>query len=236
MKHKDFDFKGDSRLNQRSKRRKTNLILNSLIVLVLLLIIIVSVTIFFGGSNESSSPKEDTKHIESKDSNQSNQEESNVDNQEDDSDNTTVEEDVDSDSDSTSSDSESDETSTENNSETESDAVVTEGGSDPNVKATITNPDWQPVGTSQSGEHATVYDQNSTDWQEMLHAISYATGVDQSNMTVWFLGRNNESGSQSIATISSKDQSKIYRVVIEWVDGQGWKPLQAEELLENDRR
>lgn len=237
MKQKDFDFKGDSRLFQRSKRRKTNLILNGLIALVLLLIIIVSITIFFGGSDESGSPKEDSKNIESKENNQTNQEDSNVDNGEDESENSTAEEEVDEDSNSES-DSDTgtgtDETSTED--ETESEAVITEGGSDPNVKAIITNPEWTPVGTTQTGEHATVYDQNSTDWQEMIQAISYATGVEQSDMTVWFLGRHNESGSQSIGTISSKDQSKIYRVVIEWVDGQGWKPIKTEELIENDRR
>jgi hypothetical protein len=68
------------------------------------------------------------------------------------------------------------------------------------------------------------------DWQEMLQAISYATGVDQSNMTVWFLGNNGPN--KSVGTISTKDQSEKYRVYIDWVDGQGWKPVKVEVLNE----
>jgi cytoskeletal protein RodZ len=245
-KNMNHNFSGDSRSNQRAKRRKTNLILNSLIVIVLLLIIIVSVTIFFGGSEKASSQNEGKK-IESSENNQE-KTDSNI--GEDDSENTTNDEeageetssdsndgtDSDSNSDETSSEEEETSTEEETGTETNTEDVVSEGGDDPNVKTTITNPGWIPIGTSQTGEHVTVYDSKSADWQEMIQAMTYATGLDPTNLTVWFLGRNNESGSQSIGTISSKDQSKIYRVQIEWVDSQGWKPIKVEELLENDRR
>ncbi|MDP4171367.1 MAG: YrrS family protein, partial [Bacillota bacterium] len=113
--------------------------------------------------------------------------------------------------------------------------VVSDGGSTSNVAKTIENPDWKPVGTSQTGKHAAVYDSNSVDWQEMLNAISAATGVARDNMTVWRIGSNQKDPNHSIATISSKDDKKPYRVYIEWVDGQGWKPTKVEELSVNDK-
>ncbi|WP_262421775.1 hypothetical protein [Bacillus aquiflavi] len=49
----DFDeFNDRSRSEQRAKRRKTNIILNSLIIAVLILIIIVAVSIFSSGDKE----------------------------------------------------------------------------------------------------------------------------------------------------------------------------------------
>lgn len=244
MKHKGFEFNGASRSNQRAKRRKTNLILNSLIVVVLLLIMIVSFTIFFGNGKESSS-SESNQNIETN----NNKEETTLNNEDEETNNSddeaqaedTSNSGTDSNSTDIDSETENDETNIEedvNATEPDSEDVVEVGGSaDPNVKTTITNPNWQPVGTVQSGEHASVYDENSTDWQEMLRALSYGTGLDSSNMTVWFLGRNKEGGdNQSVATVSSKDNSVTYRVFIEWVNGQGWKPFKVEELHENDRR
>jgi cytoskeletal protein RodZ len=242
MKHKDFEINGASRSNQRAKRRKTNIILNSLIAIVILLIIIVSFSIFFSNGDH-----EATSGTASNESTQKSDDESIEESQNIEKDEVVEDSSSDEETDSESSNSETDADSEESDSEElgseemtptepESEDVVSEGGSDPNVKKTITNPDWQPVGTSQTGEHATVYDSNSTDWKEMEKAISYATGIDSSNMTIWFLGRNNESGSQSVSTVSSKDNSITFRVVIEWIDGQGWKPIQVEELIENDRR
>nr|WP_263625670.1 DUF1510 family protein [Bacillus infantis] len=108
----------------------------------------------------------------------------------------------------------------------EEDAEVTDGGSAPDVEKTIVNPSWQPVGTSQTGEHTAVYE--GVDWNEMVQAITYATGIPESNMTIWFLGNNGPN--QSVGTVSTKDQQEKYRVYIEWVDGQGWKPVKMEEL------
>jgi cytoskeletal protein RodZ len=228
MKHKDFEFNGPSRSNQRAKRRKTNLILNSLIVIVLLLIIIVSFSIFFSSGDEASD-KVSNQNIETNVKDKV--EAANTNDGEDEAVETTSPVDTDTVSEETA----TDETETEDETitEPESEDVVTEDSVDPNVKSTITNPDWQPVGTSQSGEHAAVYDESSTDWQEMLQAVSYGTGIEQSNMTVWFLGRNKEgSENQSVATVSTKDNTQTYRVFIEWVDNQGWKPIKIEELYE----
>jgi hypothetical protein len=237
MKHKDFEFNGPSRSNQRAKRRKTNLILNSLIVIVLLLIIIVSFSIFFSNGDEASDNVPNQK-IET---NVKDEESVNANDGEDEDNNSDVEEEavetsspVDSETDSEETVTDETDSEDETVTEPESEDVVTEGNSsDPNVKSTITNPDWLPVGTVQSGEHVPVYDESSTDWQEMLKAVSYGTGIDQNHMTVWFLGRNKQGAeNQSVATVSTKDNSQTYRVFIEWVDNQGWKPIKIEELYE----
>jgi cytoskeletal protein RodZ len=239
MKHKDFEFNGPSRSNQRAKRRKTNLILNSLIVIVLLLIIIVSFSIFFSNGDEATDQVSDqnieTKAKDKDDETNTNAEEDEANNPDDEAVETSSPVEAESDTNSDTGESVTEESIPEDETATEpeSEDLVTEGSSDPNVKLTITNPDWQPVGTVQSGEHATVYDESSTDWQEMLKAVSYGTGIDQSNMTVWFLGRNKQgTENQSVATVSTRDNSQTYRVFIEWVDNQGWKPIKIEELYE----
>ena len=105
--------------------------------------------------------------------------------------------------------------------------VVSEGGNNPDVKATIVNPAWEPVGTTQTGDHPSgVY--GGVDWDEMVQSITYATGIDQSNMTILFLGNNGTN--KSVGTIKQKDTGQEYRVYIEWVDGEGWKPTSVEEL------
>lgn len=214
----------ESRFGKREKRKKTNIILNSLIAFVIVLIIVVSAKIFFGGNNDQAVPADEQTASESK-QNESSQEDQDNDIEQDKS---KDKEKADKESDKE--DKEAEENEAEDESEEDKEQVVTEGGSGPDVEKTIENPAWKPVGTSQSGEHTAVYDQNHVDWQEMLSAISYATGIEQGNMTVWFLGNNGPNS--SVGTISTKDQSEKYRVYIDWVDGEGWKPSKVEVLNE----
>jgi cytoskeletal protein RodZ len=218
----------ESRLGKREKRKKTNIILNSLIALVILLIIVVSAKIFFGGNNdealqadEQTASENERKENENKTDDQASDREQEKEDEEE------IEKAREDEEQAAEEKKEAEEAEKETE---ENEKVVTEGGSSPDVEKTIENPAWEPVGTSQSGEHTAVYDQNAVDWQEMLQAISYATGVDQSNMTVWFLGNNGPN--KSVGTISTKDQSEKYRVYIDWVDGQGWKPVKVEVLNE----
>lgn len=212
----------ESRFGKREKRKKTNIILNSLIAFVIVLIIVVSAKIFLGGNNDQAVPADEQTASESK-QNESSQEDQDNDIEQDKS---KDKEKADKESDKE--EKEAEENEAEDESEEDKEQVVTEGGSGPDVEKTIENPAWKPVGTSQSGEHTAVYDQNHVDWQEMLIAISYATGIEQGNMTVWFLGNNGPNS--SVGTISTKDQSEKYRVYIDWVDGEGWKPSKVEVL------
>ncbi|MBM4762375.1 YrrS family protein [Bacillus sp. B15-48] len=206
-----------SRAEKLAKRRKTNLILNGLIVLVLLLIIFVSVNIFFG-DGQSEVVEENTAAEQTNDDGN---------NLPDSSGNKEVDEVEDQSTDIEKRDDEDNNDVDHKDEETE--PIVTEGGSSPDVKRTIVDPTWKPVGTTQSGEHTAVYDSSSVDWQEMLKAISYATGIDVNQMTVWFLGNNG--GPQSAAgTVSEKGGTVKFRVAIEWVDNEGWMPVKVEEL------
>lgn len=204
----------------RAKRRKTNIVLNTLIVIVLLLIVVVTVNVFFGDDKTAS--KEDAERAsalsqsgqEKKDTNTDNQEKvrtSKDKNKEKDQD---IDQDIDKDGDLSEKDDVKDQ------------EIVTEGGSDPEVKKTIVNPAWEPVGTSRTGQHFNEY--SGADWDEMVQAISYGTGIDPSNMTILFLGNNGPD--KSVGTVKQKDTQQEYRVYIEWVDEKGWKPTQVEEL------
>ncbi|WNS74388.1 DUF1510 family protein [Bacillus sp. DTU_2020_1000418_1_SI_GHA_SEK_038] len=235
MKRKYSSPSQRSRSDIRGKRRKTNLILNLLIGFVILLIIVVSAKIFLGGnSEETAGKKSETDVIDTEKENETAEDErAEAENENDgQSENNTTQEDSSSADEETVDTSEKESDSKPEKQEiapaSEEDAVVTPGGEEENVIKTIENPSWQPIGTSQSGEHTSVYDADSVDWAEMLQAISYATGVEKDNMTVWFLGNNGHN--KSVGTISSKDQQKKYRVYIKWVDGQGWKPEKVEEL------
>jgi len=229
----DYDNLNEgARTRNRAKRRKTNLILNTLIVVVILLIVFVSANIFFsndeGAADNSNVTAENDKDAASSGEQDDNGNRDGNENADKDND----EENKDQSEDGMEDDSESAEGE---DSEELGDPIVTEGGSDANVKQTIENPEWQPVGTTQTGEHAPVFDQSSVDWQEMLVAYSYATGIDKENMTVWW-NENNGAPNTAVGTISAKGSDQTFRVAIEWVDGQGWKPVKVEELIQNDKR
>lgn len=217
---------GSSRSGKRAKRRKTNIILNTLIGVVLLLIIIVSAAIFLGGNDDEAAeqaPASEKADPENNDKNNDNNASDETAGQEEEADQ--AEDSAQDGGDAENADEDNGEEAEEDQ-DIEEDAEVTDGGSAPDVEKTIVNPSWQPVGTSQTGEHTAVYE--GVDWNEMVQAITYATGIPESNMTIWFLGNNGPN--QSVGTVSTKDQQEKYRVYIEWVDGQGWKPVKMEEL------
>lgn len=214
-----------SRSLLRAKRRKTNIVLNTLIVVVLLLIVVVTVNIFFSDDQTASKSTDKVENsVKEKNSetasalSQSSGADTNINGQE--KDKTSEDhikqkdQNIDKDEDLNGQDDVKDQ------------AVVTEGGSDPKVKKTIVNPAWEPVGTSQTGQHFNQY--SGVDWDEMVQALSYGTGIDPNNMTIVFLGNNGPD--KSVGTVKQKDTQQVYRVYMEWVDEKGWKPTQVEEL------
>ncbi|PGY07510.1 YrrS family protein [Bacillus sp. AFS031507] len=225
------DLNSNSRSGYRSKRKKTNIVLNSLIIVVLLLIIFVAYNIFATG-NDNASPKKESTKTEQKDNKDEQKESETVTTNDDDSVTDPAAEEELSEDAATTEDSSTSEDNTTPEGADESQAVVTEGDGNSNVVKATENPAWQPVGTSQTGEHTPVYDQSSADWQEMLNAISYATGLDKGNMTVYWLGRDRSTTNGSFGTVASKDKQQKFNVYLQWVDGQGWKPTKVEELAE----
>lgn len=212
------DFNPRSRAGYRAKRKKTNLILNGLIGLVLILIIFVAYSIFASPGSDNASSKKNENPTSAEKSPQKKGKENKKASKE------GKQTDQSSDAQQQNGD------STTQGQADASQAVVSDGGSSPNVVKTIENPAWKPVETTQTGPHTPVYDQSSADWQEMLNAISYATGLDQSNMVVYFLGRDKTAANASVGTVYSKDKQQKYKVYIKWVDGQGWQPTKVEEL------
>lgn len=105
---------------------------------------------------------------------------------------------------------------------TEDTKVMVENQNDPAVQEAYTNPSWQPIGTSQSGPHTTQFDDSTQDWKEMTQAISYAIQVPADTLTIWYLGNNGSN--KAVGTVTAKDTKQKYKVYIEWVDNEGWKP------------
>lgn len=193
------DINGGARSGYRAKRKKTNLILNSLIVIVLLLIAAVAYSIFFSGSDQAAPQKsakpaaKSTQGDSSAVKTQVKKQEKQVNKQD---------------------------KQTDHQGDSSADQLQTVDGQE------ISKADT----TVQTGPHTPNYDSNSADWQEMLAAISKATGVEQSNMTVWFLGSDKGTPNGSVGTISAKDTKQKYRVYLQWVDGKGWTPSQVEQV------
>lgn len=107
--------------------------------------------------------------------------------------------------------------------------ITKEDSKDPVVEESIINTSWEPVGTSQKGEHVSVYQEGSADWNEKIKAISYATGLAEDDMYIMMI-KNGGGPQKSIGVVQSKDQSKKYRVHMEWVDGEGWNPVKLDVL------
>ncbi|GLI82839.1 YrrS family protein [Rossellomorea marisflavi] len=227
--------KYQSRLDKRSKKN-TNKILNIMIAVVVLLILVVGGSILIGGGNDKSSDtassstgnggnkkasaeenKSDTAKKDDEDSNDKKAADDKEDKDKKDKDEKKSDDDTDKDL----------------KSEDDSKLKV-QDGDEPNVDKTVVHPDWKPVGTSQSGEHVSSYDLGTPDWNEKVKALSYATGIPENNMTVWYI-EGNGSPQKSIGTVSAKNDSQAYRVYLQWIDGEGWQPTKVQELIENDK-
>lgn len=221
-----MDNENNSKLGSRSeskgKKRKANRIYNILLVLVIVAIIAVAIPIFSGNDDNQPNVADD----KASENNTVDNENSNTETD------STPEEEADENTEEDSVNQEKNEETAEEESE---ENTIVENSNDSNVAETYINESWKPVGTEQTGEHVTNYSSDSVDWKEMTQAVAYGAGLSADNMTVWYIG-NGGSPNKAIGTVSSKnDNTKTYRVYIEWVDGQGWKPAKVELLKQNDK-
>ncbi|WP_100331652.1 YrrS family protein [Bacillus xiapuensis] len=214
-----------TRTERKSKRRKTNRVLNTAIAVVVLLIVVVAFTIFSGGNNEEAKKPEEKSPAKEETAAYNTEENKNneaADSSEEEMKN------ADEEADEKEKDKEKDKEK-----EDKQEKVVKES-SEPNVEKEIIDPNWKGIGTSQTGEHVSSFDSNSVDWQEKLDALSYATGIPNSEMTVWFV--KGQGPNAAIGTVSPKsNSSEAYRVHLTWVDGEGWKPEKVQKLEQNDK-
>lgn len=206
-----------SRSANRAKRRKTNIILNTLISIVIILIIIVGSKIFLSDTK--------TEQVEKKIEQQKSEKEQNKDNQQNVTESMKLE------------DGKVD--TTDNSLDTEdvedTEKIETESNEE-NVEKVITNPAWKPIGTEQTAGHQSSYSRDSIDWNEKLKAAAYAIDTTTDQMTTWWLEGGDNPEIQSILTVSAKGNDDVYRVYIEWIDGEGWKPTEIKKLIKNDRK
>lgn len=204
----------NSRLDLREKKRKINRIYNISITVVCVLIIIVAFNIFSGNDEKQSSTKIP----------QTNQTKASANKK-----TTTNGNEIKSDGSINKEDGAEDEASSV------PEFVKIEGSGDKNVLNTYTSESWKPIGTEQTGVHTISYEKGSTDWNEMTKAIAYGAGIDEASMHLWWLS-NGGTPTTAIGTVSAGNNPQSYRVYIEWVDGEGWKPIKVEELKVNDKR
>lgn len=197
----------ESRADRR--KHKENRLLNILIGAVVLAIIIVAFIVIPGGKEQA------------REENKQNEPEENVQKQEEGQ----IEQPVQEPEDEAQNDAEDEEEALEDTKELH----VTEPVDDAVIEKTIIDPSWEPIPTAQEGEHASLYDGSSVDWQEKVQALSYATGLAEDDMTIWKL-KNGGSPQKSIGIVSSKDTTEKYRVYLEWVDGTGWQPTEMDVL------
>lgn len=213
--------------SNRPKKPSTNTILNALIGIVIVLIIITAGFIFLGNDDEPEKA-DSTKDTESTETADGSEAEEEVDPEDQIGSEPITEEEATEDSES------SEEEATEEESTTTEDSttggtVTSTPSDDPLVSERIVNTGWKPVGTSQTGEHTSVYTEGHVDWDEKLKAMAYTTGLSADNMIVWRI-ENGGSPQKSIGVVSSNDKEEKYRVYLEWVDGEGWKPEKMETL------
>lgn len=88
--------------------------------------------------------------------------------------------------------------------------------------------DWPPSGTIQEGPHTTDYSNGSQDRIEIKRAVSYVTGIPEDDMIEWHVGNGGEQ--KVIATVSNREKTEYYRVYLDWIDGEGWKPTLNERI------
>ncbi|KXH87366.1 YrrS family protein [Sporosarcina sp. HYO08] len=229
MKEKEPNFSRVSR-----KKSRNNRLLNIAIGIVALLIIVVASTIIFGddqASDRDTVKEGQTEIVNKADEKNTNEkttdEQSTVKDDPEQASNSAKQEDAQNDTEETQS-------PTLDGEEEESGEIVEHFASDDEfVSESITNKSWEPVGTSQTGEHVSLYDGSSIDWHEKKQAIAYATGYSEEEMIFWKI-KNGGSPQKSIGIVSTRDQAEKYRVYLEWVDGQGWKPVQMDVLTTLD--
>lgn len=112
---------------------------------------------------------------------------------------------------------------------TDESKMVVQSSNDPMVEQVITNPSWDVTPTKQTGEHVSAYEKGHIDYEEKLKTIQNAVQLDENNIIYWSV-KNNGSADSSVAVVSNNEKTEKYRVYIEWVQNEGWKPVKVEKL------
>ncbi|MGE6348699.1 YrrS family protein [Bacillus mycoides] len=93
-------------------------------------------------------------------------------------------------------------------------------------KGSQTNPSWKPIGTEQGAKPTMKFKEGTVDWNEMKKAISYAVDVPEGQLIFDFIGNNGEN--KAYGNVRDKQSNKKYKVDIDWIENQGWKPVSVQ--------
>jgi hypothetical protein len=226
----DSFFDENSRLDKFNKRRKNTKLINVMIVLGVLLGIFLLFQMF---TKDDDQPVDQTQTSNEEETNNDGQEADIENGESDNLDNQDAQEGENTDDNDTTDEPESAQNDEEgSNDETTDIGQAEDTSDDPNVSETIVK-EWEPIGTVQKEPHVATYDDKTVDWKEMWEAARYATGLTEDDYIEW-RAENNGSHNKSKLTISNKAQTETYRVYIEWIENEGWKPIKVEVLKEND--
>lgn len=123
------------------------------------------------------------------------------------------------------------ETNDESTKKLDTDQISVSASNDPVVEEVIVNSNWQPTPTKQTDTHVSTYEEGQIDYEEKLITFQNAVNLSDENIIYWSV-KNNGSSDTAIAVVSSNDKehSEKYRVSIQWIDNQGWKPVKVEKL------
>ncbi|MGE1109323.1 YrrS family protein [Bacillus wiedmannii] len=93
-------------------------------------------------------------------------------------------------------------------------------------KGSQPNPSWKPIGTEQGAKPEMKFKEGTVDWSEMKKAISYAVDVPESQLIFDFIGNNGNN--KAYGNVRDKQSNKKYKVDIDWIENQGWKPASVQ--------
>ncbi len=117
------------------------------------------------------------------------------------------------------------------NSEPLEDLEIIEESNDENVIRTYIG-NWEPIGTVQTGEHVTNFNDGSLDRIEIEKASSKVTGISANDMFVGWVGND---GPQKVFTIiSDQDRKDFFKLYLSWIDQEGWQVTKVEKIREFD--
>ncbi|GEM_PF-6505826 len=229
----------------QKKNRKLNTVLNLSIGMVALLIVVVSIGLIIGGGSDEAATDDaennSTENISVNDgsdagmnnsdnsfNNNLNAGRENVENNNDNSENNSNEENNGNNENTSSNE------NNENNEDNENNESNENNENNENNEAPEDG-EWEPIGTSQEN-FSLNFDRGGQNWNEMIEAISYATGLP-SNEDELNVHRLENGGDQysAVGTVSASDgdRDRPYRVHLEWVENEGWQPVSVERLNSN---
>ncbi|WP_280768573.1 YrrS family protein [Salipaludibacillus daqingensis] len=226
------------------KKKKMNTFLNISIGIVALLIVFIGGSLIFGGDSDESAISNNVEENNSDNNNldvESNEENESgdisIDSNANSSSNNEENESSESNVSETNNNNEENEENEENNNEENDNEENNNNENNENEEENqeLSEPEdgeWAPIGTVQGENFSHDYGEGTVNREEMDQALSYATGLSDAEMTVWQV--RNGGNNTVIGTVSKhEDRFEPYKVVLSWVENEGWKPITVEKQSSN---